>query len=321
MSKYCILHSKHRVLEEGENMAKELICKKLTVTQGIKKGFLAGPYNIDIQLNDEVTAAIAQCGIRKIELVSTKEEPCRELFELFETLEKILMLFDGQFYPIEEISFAKEDDGGQESFSVITNEIMDSRLNYFSSKDFCKYSFLSLIPYPKVLSEVIYTKFDSLISEMGIAYQTFLYSLSDNKMPVDINFAFLIELAEPFVELVKEKTYLCQTLSPGKRGTTLRMCIDALITHFGRAIFEKELNDDYNGFLDKMVGSRVHIMHIKQNQSEYFDGEHSVRYSQKLSLLYRKILFELLGITLDKYEAALNKAVNEVNTRLYGRSK
>ena len=63
-----------------------------------------------------------------------------------------------------------------------------------------------------VLTTDLYKQWSSLIDDLDIVYQVFLYVLSDNKMTADLNFAFLAELAEPFTELVKERTAILKKL-------------------------------------------------------------------------------------------------------------
>lgn len=61
----------------------------------------------------------------------------------------------------------------------------------------------------------------------------YLYSLSNNGVTVDVKCAFLIELAEPLIEIVKEHTNFFSSLQPGPRGASLKNCLDALITKYG----------------------------------------------------------------------------------------
>ena len=58
------------------------------------------------------------------------------------------------------------------------------------------------------------------------------------------------------------------------------------------------------------VNSRVNIMHVKRNQRKpALNGKQSCLYAQKLSLLYRKILFELLQINDSLYLEKLKHCV------------
>lgn len=91
----------------------------------------------------------------------------------------------------------------------------------------------------------------------------------------------LIELAEPLVEIVKKHTNFYASLTPGARGTSLKNCLDALITKYGVDIFERELSNDYEKFLSALVNSRVRIMHIKREQNR------RCRRSENRMVLYR----------------------------------
>ena len=285
------------------------ICNKLSVEQGLEKGLLGGPFQSKLTLKNGVSVSINQFGKRTIELSTHTPTSWDDLFTTFQRIEKLLMLLDGRFYPIEKLRFFMDGD----ELTDVSIEYEQKRLGYFSSKDFCRYSWLRLMPFQNVLTDELIGKWNVLLDELDIAFQSLLYSLSDNRMPVDLNFAFLVELAEPFTELLKEQTCYCQSLTPGERGTTLKMCVDTLIVIFGKAIFGEELSGDYASFLNLVVGSRVRIMHIKKKQNKFFDGKDCVKYSMKFSLLYRKILFELLGINSGEYDEALQKATKIIN--------
>ena len=94
----------------------------------------------------------------------------------------------------------------------------------------------------------------------------YLYSLSNGGIPMDSMCAFLIELAEPFIKIIKKHTNLYTSLVPGTRRTTLKNCLDVLIKKFSVYIFENELSNNYENFLSVLVNSRVRIMHIKNEQ-------------------------------------------------------
>lgn len=287
-------------------------CTQMSVVQAPPNGMLSGPYECELRINDGIIVDIQQIVGRRIEITATSPRPCFEVFNSFQDLETLLMLFDGMFYPIEKILF---EDGSKENtakFSGVVEELLTKRLNFFESRDFCQNSLLSLLPFQDVLTEALFNKWIKLRKQLDIAYSIFVYSLSDNKMPVDTNFAFLVELAEPFVELLKENRGLYQELSPG-HGTTLKKCVSSIIDGFGKDIFSKETNGDYESFLRTTVDSRVRIMHIKKNQPRHFSGKDCVRYSVKFSLLYRRILLDLLGIPYEAYIARLKHAVQVID--------
>lgn len=282
----------------------------LSVVQGLENGCLGGPFQAQFEMDNGVVVSITQFYKREIELNSIVPIMSEKLISIFQDIEKLLMLFDGRFYTIEEITVSHEN---SEPVDVLAdyNKI---RLNCFTSKEYCQYSWLKLISFQDLLTNDLYKNWLSLIDNLDIAFQVFLYALSDNKMTVDLNFAFLAELAEPFVELLKERTYYCKSLNPGERGTTLKMCVDSLIATYGNDIFakEKEKNENYKLFLDRVVKSRVRIMHIKNNQKDYFNGSECLWYSLKFSLLYRNILFSLLDIPYQKYKEKIQKATKNI---------
>ncbi len=291
-------------------MKNEILCKKLKVMQYIENGMFGGPMRKKFDFkynNDNMSIIIEQDGTRNIVLDSSRTIAMTSIYDCYTSLETMLMLFDGRFYSIEEAKFL---DGNKE---IVDSDLFNNRLNCYISKDYCKYGFLKLISFNDVLNNDLLVEWRKLTEEMDIAYKAFLYSMSDNKMTSDINFAFLVELAEPFVEIVKEETCFCKSLSPSERNTTLKMCIDSLITIYGADIFESEMKTNFNEFLDKAVGSRVRIMHIKKDKKDYFNGFECVKYSTKFALLYRKILFNLLGINNHIYDKNLKEAVDKIN--------
>ena len=282
---------------------------RLVVVQGLEKGILGGLFQTEMKLDNGVTVSISQMVKRKIELISDSLMTSDELLPIFRNIEKLLMLLDGKFYTIEKLTIAIDEAEPED----ILNEYQKTRLSCFSSKDLYQYSWLQITSFQDVLTNELYRKWLSLIDDLNIVYQVFLYALSDNKMTVDLNFAFLVELAEPFVELLKDRTYYCQSLAPGERGTSLKMCVDNLIVLYGDDIFAQELENDYNAFLERVVKSRVRIMHIKKNQKNYFDGKECIRYSLKFSLLYRKILLSLLGFSDQQYNANIQIATKSID--------
>ena len=90
--------------------------------------------------------------------------------------------------------------------------------------------------------------------------------------------------------------------------------VKALIEEYGKDIFEREMEANEKEFLSTVINSRVRIMHIKRNQKiKYFDGNESVLYILKLSLLYRRILLEILGVEKQVYVDKLRKCVSRLN--------
>lgn len=197
------------------------------------------------------------------------------------------MIFDGMFIPLSQLQFSESDTSTENALRSCSDNLMKSRLSYFASADFCNYSIDKLLEFDSILTSKLYSKWEELLEELDVVHQVYLYSLSGSGITVDVKCAFMIELSEPLVEIIKENTNLFASLKPGTRRTTLKSCLDALITQFGADIFKSESSINYEQFLSAIVNSRVWIMHIKRKQKGiYLDGNESVLYTLKLNLLY-----------------------------------
>ena len=296
-----------------EQLAK---CKSLTAIFKSNNLMLDGPHMVEFNTegNTSFHIKVEQCGIRKIILTSNKDVSVFDLHAVFSRVERLLMLFDGVFIPLSDIELSESDTVEQSILNLCNENFMKGRLSYFSSANFCNYKLDKLIEFDSILSTELFEKWQQLLDELDVAHQMYLYSLSNSGITVDVKCAFLIELAEPLVEIIKSNTNFFASLVPGTHGTTLKNCLDVLITKYGVDIFKEELSNNYEQFLSAMVHSRVKIMHIKREQrGVYFNGRESVLYAAKMSLLYRRIIFEVLGIDEGVYKEKLIDCVTKWN--------
>lgn len=295
-------------------MELEHACKKLSAVYHEDGFAFGGPRKIEFEITRSTAIKIIfeQCYTRTITIVADDEVPVDELHSLFSRLERLLMMFDGRFYTLESLTLTDSISTSTSRLQNSVRHITNSRLSYFRSADFCKYNFNKLIEVHASLTVEIFEKWNALLEELDICHQMFLYSVCDNRLPIDINFAFLIEQAEPLVETIKSRKHIFASLTPGERGTSLKMCIDALITKYGMDIFQEELNDKYGNFLQQLVDSRVRIMHIKSKQpSKYLhNAKDIILYSAKMYLLYRRIVFELLELEESIYHNQLKNCID-----------
>lgn len=287
-------------------------CKSLTAIFQDNKLMLGGPHVLEFDTEGDKTfhIRIEQCMLRKVIITSDENVSVFELNAVFTRIERLLMLLDGTFISLSEIWLSESDTVGEKELYSCKEHLLKGRLSYFSSADFCSYNVNKLISFESVLTSKLFYKWELLLDELDVVHQMYLYSLSDSGITVDVKCAFLIELAEPLIEIVKKHTALFSSLTPGTRGTSLKNCLDALITKYGVDIFCSELSGNYEQFLSTMVNSRVKIMHIKREQKGMvFNGNESILYTLKMSLLYRKIMFELLNIEDINYKDNLRKCV------------
>lgn len=294
-----------------EKLAK---CKVLIGTYINDNIILGGPHVAEFETRDnKFFIKIEQFGYRKISIKASEETSVFELYGVFTKIERLLMIFDGQFLNLENLEFTDSSDTEKSMLKSVGNNLMHQRLSYFKSSDLVSYKVDKLLEFEEVLNSDLYDKWEQLLEELDIAHQMYLYAMGDTKITVDVKCAFLIELAETLVEVLKVYTNSFQKLKPGN-GTSLKACVKALIEEYGEDIFEREMEANEKEFLSTVINSRVRIMHIKRNQKiKYFDGNESVLYILKLSLLYRRILLEILGVEKQVYVDKLRKCVSRLN--------
>lgn len=292
----------------------EAKCKSLDAVYAMDNSFLGGPYecNFSHTMSNSLTfdICIRQAGVKEV-LIRTKEEiSTARFFDLCQSIENLLMFFEGRFIPLESLKFSDSNSFSAEDLLLGNEWYKDRRLKYYIPSAFCNYSHNKLLNFAEVLNGELFSNWTDLETELDIALSVILYSLSKNCMTVDVNCAFLIEAAETIVELVTSRINLFSSLKPGDRGTTLKMCLDALISKYGTDIFEKEIQSKKD-YLKVLVNSRVRVMHIKRKQKgDHLSGSESILYSVKFFALYRKILFGLLGIDEGRYNANLRKLID-----------
>ena len=294
-----------------EKLAK---CKVLIGTYINDNIILGGLHVAEFETRDnKFFIKIEQCGYRKISIKASEETSVFELYGVFTKIERLLMIFDGQFLNLENLEFTDSSDTEKSMLKSVGNNLMHQRLSYFKSSDLVSYKVDKLLEFEEVLNSDLYDKWEQLLEELDIAHQMYLYAMGDTKITVDVKCAFLIELSETLVEVLKAYTNSFQKLKPGN-GTSLKACVKALIEEYGKDIFEREMEANEKEFLSTVINSRVRIMHIKRNQKiKYFDGNESVLYILKLSLLYRRILLEILGVEKQVYVDKLRKCVSRLN--------
>lgn len=100
-------------------------------------------------------------------------------------------------------------------------------------------------------------------------------------------------------EIISEYDQFLPSLKPGERTTTLKMCIDAVISKYGADIFSREYTANKDRFLQVLVNTRNRIVHSKRNQpkNKYLSGPESILYLVKLCHLCRMVLLWLLAGT------------------------
>lgn len=297
----------------------ELTKMELIITQNNDNGMFGGPYISDFEYTYKdvlYRAIIEQGGIRKIQIGTDTIVKPVDLLIMETFLEQVLFLFDGRFYPIKTAEIIDEKEKPEIHQNVI-NKYFNNRLPIYSSLDICKYSFMRLINYKDVDFKNVMIEWSKLSEELDIAFNMFRYCLSDIPMPVDCKISSIIEMVKPIGEIL-EKSNDSFRIERNKDHMPLKKALDVTIKTFGDEIFEKELSNDFQEFLKLLVNTRNKISHVKSEQGKRcLDGVQCALYIAKLSILYRKIIFMLLGIDKALYTDNIINAVKKLDDWYY----
>ena len=310
-------------------MERPIKYKTLTVVYILNNGILGNIPDCTYKITEKsihFIVTIKQAAVRMITI--TADEPVRyaDLIFVLSKLERLLYIFDGIFFKVVKAEFTDAEnissdmlkDIIKEDNIILNEQFFARRLKYYQSSDVCSFSD-RLINYDKVLTTELYENWCTLLDDLDIVNQVYLYSMAETGMPIDVRLAFLIEMAEPMVELLHSKGCKLSGIRFNEEQelqSSLKQCIQVLIKSYGKEIFNKEMSkQSINTIYSRVKASRVRIMHIKRNQEpgKYFNGIQSVYYIMKFSLLYRNILLNLLNIDNDLYQERLEKIINRID--------
>ena len=151
---------------------------ELAITQMPENGFLGGPKtnSFSVGINDvRYDVTINQLGRREI-TISSSSGQYEDLLSVYFNLETLLMLFDGQFYPV-----IKAFDG-----TDITASWKKRSLACYTSADFMIGSGNKLLEFDTILNDTLFQNWYTLKAELDIVHNMVLYCLSSVKMPKDM---------------------------------------------------------------------------------------------------------------------------------------
>ena len=293
----------------------EVMCNGIMICERLENGILGGPHStsFDITLDSiSFTISIEQLGFRQIKISSSVCIPLNAYLTLFNSVDMLLMLMDGEFIPI--IS-GKLILGTEEQESDAIKDWMQYRVNLFRSADFTRGSHSKFLDFDSVLTADVFDSWLDIYKELDILHQMVLYSMADTGLPIDCKCAFLIESFEALAELVESKNqnYVLPTVKKGESKLGKRLA--SIIELYGTDIFARESAVSRDNLVMILVNSRNRIAHIKSKQGKNFiNGAESVLYAVKLSYLYRTVLLNLLGIDYSLFSSKLKESVRGWNT-------
>ncbi len=292
-------------------------CSSLKVVMKID-GILDGPHSttVDYNLNGKTMhIKIEQMCVRKITISVDSPISMRKLWDFYGIIERLLMLFDGRFYILQSVTFIGNTCADAD-YALYAQECQARRLPYYKTDSAYCYSDHVFLEYDTVLNSKMLSNWVKLQDELDIVNQVVLYNMAATGITHDVKCANLVECFEPLVEIIGIYDKFFPSLTPGDRKTTLKMCIDAVISKYGYDIFNEEYSKNKDKFLQILVNTRVRIMHIKRNQptGKFFSAPESILYMVKLCHLYRVVIISLLGIDYGQYRSAVINSVGLWNS-------
>ena len=150
-------------------------CRKLVATYQDEKLILEGPKFLKFQVDENVLVEIEQLGTRIITIIFVEEDSFRELYGILTKVERLLMIIDGRFIPLKELLFDDFENGTSEHLKSYSENIMNSRLSYYKSADFCNYELDKLIDFETIITSKLFADWQSILDELSIVHQMFLY--------------------------------------------------------------------------------------------------------------------------------------------------
>ena len=278
---------------------------ELTITQMPDRGFLGGPK--EASFSGSISGAsyditVSQLLRREIKVITHGSyEDC---LSVYNTIETLLMVIDGQFYPT-----IKAYDGAD-----ITESWNKRRIASYCSADFMIGQDNCLLSFDDVLGSDLFQKWHSIKEELQLIHKMVLYCLSSTDIPVDMKCAFMVEAFLGVAELISTRDSSFILPHVPKKESKLKYYFMAVGDKYGAKIFSEEFSRNKNAFATILVNSRNRIAHIKSKQGKrYLNGPESVMYLMKLSLLYRVVILDLIDIPKEKYEHALLSQIQRIN--------
>lgn len=276
---------------------------KLHVTERLESGLLGGPFKKNIDYHDEEVLfkiSIEQFGFRSINISVAGEVTTKRLLNVYYRIKYLLWLSEGQFLLVEKATENEID---------ITQSLIERTLPSLETASFI-IGRGNLFDDLTILSQDTLLGWSSIQSELDISFNMMLYSVSNANFPIEVKCAFLIESFIPLFELINDRGIVARP-ELKKKDSKLQKYLITIIQYHGKDIFRKEIDQDLEKFAYILKETRNLVAHIKKEQGKIvLTSEESVVYIFKLSLLYRVVLLDLLGVPYEKYK---NEIIDSVS--------
>lgn len=238
-----------------------------------------------------------------IQIVLDKPHDSSAFVDLFLNIHCFNMLFEGSFYKIKEIYFLE--DNGE---FIKKTEIIDGLVDCYNSHNQFEKDLFWLGNLKEEAYKNILNKWNELFSDITLLHNVYLYSNCSINFPVDLRFFLQFQCFEPLAGLLKRKGIIDYSAE-----ADMNEKMESVIEKYGGVVFKKENDDgDTEAIVSKMINTRVRVAHSK-NKCNVLNGEQCWEYTLKLSIMYRLIILDLLGISPDCFLERVNNATEQIN--------
>lgn len=256
------------------------------------------------------TITIEQNGIRRITVITDSEVRAMDAWKMAQEVQRLYFIFEGSFLITETIEFYYNDCKTAWS-DDLQQYYLQHRMPYYYSADYTSELQNYLLSPALVLTGEMYDKWVDIEKKMDIAHIMVLYSMADTKLPPVCKCLNLIEVYKPLGELLEDYFPAFQIPRNNWGRIELKKALLTCIDTYGTDIFKEEIQKDINSTTQVFVNHRNRMAHIRsEEEKDTFNGEEAVLYAVKLSIFYRRLLLELLGVDYSTYQNELISLVN-----------
>lgn len=240
------------------------------------------------------------CNRKTITICADTQVSLSLFYELLIEIIRFENLFEGLFFPPKSIKIDEEE------FIYLLDKYI---LGYI--KTHRRFSWITLqltaTEYKKY-----FNRFVKVIEKRNLGHQVYLYAAYSLGMTADLRLAVLLQIFEPLAnELVdrgkitfKINPYKVFTNNCNKCGQLITRKVPnkelffydkmyAIVVNYGKDIFA---GDSRVKVTRKAVNLRNRVDHVNKNSKNYMTGSQCGFYILKFDMLYRRIIFEEIGI-------------------------
>lgn len=254
-----------------------------------------------------------------IEFIVDEKILFKDLYDCLCTFLRFEYLIEGRFIKSQ---LVKADD---EDISVI---VFNHDLKYFNPNNYRHVFELQLL---STEYGSFFEKWIILEKDIGIINQMILYADNSRDIPADVRFALTVEAFEGFAKFLELKGYItveeatnnfnvsCPSCGMKFKheintGKSFANCLKAIFDTFGKPVFITEYGSK-DKLISRTIKTRNKMLHVNNGIDKVLEGRYAGFYTIKYAMLYRYIIWIILGIDKEYLNCAVEKSVKEFENK------